>query len=369
MKHTFDRRKMLIGAGLAASGLTALVPARAPMARGHEQGDMVRLIANENPYGPSPAARAVLAESIGESWKYAYRQEARLKQLIADAEDVSPRHVMISAGSGEILRIVSLMQLRQGGELIAARPTFSFSQQYARELGADVVDVDLDDNMRHDLEAMSAKISSKTRLVYVCNPNNPTGTLVAGSVMRQFVADVSQRALVLVDEAYLDLSDDRAEHTAVDRVRADDRVIVTRTFSKLHGMAGLRIGYAIASPDLIKQLEGLRMSILNLPGLRAATASYADHEFQDFSRRKIHQSVSITTALFDELGLHYTPTRGNFVLFDTGGSVREFGAAMRERGYLTGFSYAPYKTWCRISMGTTEQMRGFVAAARAYFTT
>ena len=94
-----------------------------------------------------------------------------------------------------------------------------------------------------------------------------------------------------------------------------------------------------------------------------------DQEFQDFSRRKIQESVRIATGAFDELGLKYAPTRGNFVLFDTGGSVREFGAAMRERGYLTGFSYAPYKTWCRVSMGTTEQMRGFAAAARDYFST
>ncbi len=182
-----------------------------------------------------------------------------------------------------------------------------------------------------------------------------------------FIAQVSPQTPLLVDEAYLDLSDDWKKHTAVPRVVEEDNVIVTRTFSKLHGMAGLRIGYAIARADIIKQLEGFRMSILNLPGLKAATASYQDLEFQAFSREKIRAGMKITTDLLNERNLPYTKSRGNFILFDTRGSVGEFSRAMRKNGIMIGRSFAPYKSWVRVSIGTHEDMQIFADAARNYF--
>ena len=213
---------------------------------------------------------------------------------------------MVTAGSGEILKIAALLYGRSGGDVISAKPTFDFLTSYARGLGCTVLDVALDADMRHDLDAMQKQITGSTRLIYICNPNNPTGTLVDGPRLRDFIAQVSPQTPLLVDEAYLDLSDDWKKHTAVPRVLEEDNVIVTWTFSKLHGMAGLRIGYAIARPDIIKQIEGFRMSILNLPGLKAATASYQDLEFQAFSREKIRAGMKITTDLLNERNLPYT---------------------------------------------------------------
>ena len=203
--------------------------------------------------------------------------------------------------------------------------------------------------------------------MYVCNPNNPTGTLITGSALRPFLGEVSARTPVLVDEAYLDLGDDQAQHTAVTNVLAGDRVIVARTFSKLHGMAGLRVGYAIAPPDIIRELEAFRVTQMSLTGVMAATASIMDIEFQAYSRARIREAMSVTTAVLDELGRPFTPSRGNFVLFDTGGSPRDFMNAMRGQGILTGLSFAPYDSWARVSMGRVEDMRTFAAAARAYF--
>jgi histidinol-phosphate aminotransferase len=370
MMNTLSRRNLLVTSSLLLGGTTLKLYARSAQAQrgdGGSRGGLIRLIANENPYGPGPAARKALEASIDDSWKYAFRQEGTLKELIAEREGVKAGHVMVGAGSGEILKIAALLYGRSGGQVIAAKPTFDFLTSYAGKLGCDLQEVPLDADMRHDLAAMKKRIAGSTRIIYVCNPNNPTGTLVAGPELREFVAEVSPRAPVIVDEAYLDLSDDWTEHTAVPRVVAEDDVIVTRTFSKLHGMAGLRIGYAIARPDIIKQLESLRMSILNLPGLRAATASYQDLEFQTFSREKIQTGLKIATDLFDELELAYARSRGNFVLFDTRGSVREFSAAMRRAGIMVGRSYSPYKSWIRVSVGTVEDMRAFASAARAYF--
>ena len=370
MAITLSRRNLLTRSGLllgaAALDLCAQ-PASAQNRSSKPNGGMIRLIANENPYGPAPSAREALRKAIGESWKYAFRQEGRLRELIAEREGVKPRQVMIAAGSGEILKIAGLLYGRAGGEIVAATPTFNFLTRYARDLGCTLQEVALDSDMRHDLGTMRDRVTESTRLIYICNPNNPTGTLVNGPALREFIAQLSAQTPVLVDEAYLDLSDQWTEHTAVPRVIAEDNVIVTRTFSKLHGMAGLRIGYAIARPDIIKQLERFRMSILNLPGLRAATASYQDLAFQEFSREKIQAGLKITTDLLDELKLAYARSWGNFILFDTGGSVREFSAAMRENGIQIGRSYAPYKSWVRVSMGTVDDMQIFATAARKYF--
>lgn len=370
MTTTLTRRSLLTQSGLLLGATTLdllATPAQAQIAANRSSRGMIRLIANENPYGPGPSAREALRVAIDQSWKYTFRQEGQLRELIAEREGVKPRNVMIAAGSAEILRIAGLLYGRPGGEIVAAKPTFDVLPSYARALGCTLQEVALDSEMRHDLDAMKQRIAPSTRLVYICNPNNPTGTLVKGLKLRKFVASISAQTPVLVDEAYLDLSDQWTEHTAVPRVIAEDNVIVTRTFSKLHGMAGLRIGYAIAPPKIIKQLEGFRMSILNLPGLRAATASYQDLDFQAFSRAKIRAGMKITTELLDELKLAYTRSWGNFILFDTGGSVREFSAAMRESGIMIGRSYAPYKSWVRVSMGTVEDMQAFAAAARKYF--
>jgi histidinol-phosphate aminotransferase len=370
MTNPLSRRKLLARSGLILGAATLnLFPSLAGAQSRPEKSRRatIRLIANENPYGPGPKAREALSQSIGDSWKYAFRQEGELKELIAEREGVTPRQVMVAAGSGEILKIAALLYGRSGGDVIAAKPTFDFLTSYARGLGCTVLDVALDADMRHDLDAMRKRITESTRLMYICNPNNPTGTLVDGSRLRDFIAQVSPQTPLLVDEAYLDLSDDWKKHTAVPRVVEEDNVIVTRTFSKLHGMAGLRIGYAISRPDIIKQIEGFRMSILNLPGLKAATASYQDLEFQAFSREKIRAGMKITTDLLNERNLPYTKSRGNFILFNTLGSVGEFSSAMRKNGIMIGRSFAPYKSWVRVSMGTQEDMQLFADAAREYF--
>jgi len=375
------RRALVLGStAVAASALVstrAAAAAAGPMAapvsgQGPATGGLARLIANENPYGPAASARRAVTEALPTAWQYPMGQEQALKKLIAEREGLTPASVMIAVGSGEILRIAGLVygSPDAGGarEVVAATPTFGFLQDYARLLGATVTEVPLDGNLRHDLGGLEAAVGARTGLLYICNPNNPTATLVPGPALRPFVQAMARRTTVLVDEAYLDLWEDWPTHTLTDRVRAGDPVIVTRTFSKLHGLAGLRVGYALAPPALIQQLEKHRMTMLGCAGVAAATASYQDLDFQAFSRARLQEGLAITTAALRDLKLrHVEEGRGNFVFFDTGGPLADFSAAMRSAGYQVGRPFPPYDTWCRVSMGTVEQMRGFAAALKAYF--
>lgn len=375
MTSQVTRRSLVLGSTAVAA--TALVRTRSASAAdavapaavsAPATGAPARLIANENPYGPAASARRAVTEALATAWQYPMGHDQSLKKMIADREGLTPGHIMLGDGSGEILRIAGLIYGAGGREIVAARPTFGFLQDYARQLGAVITEVPLDADLRHDLGAMAAAVSGKTGLVYLCNPNNPTGTLIPGAELRPAVQALAARTTVLVDEAYLDLWEDWPAHTATDRVRAGDPVIVTRTFSKLHGMAGLRVGYALAPPAIIQRLEKHRMTLLGAAGVAAATASYQDLEFQAFSRARLREGLEITTAALRDLKLrHVEQGRGNFVFFDTGRPLAEFSAAMRRAGYLVGRPFPPYDTWCRVSMGTVEQMRGFAAALRAHF--
>ncbi len=374
MRLNVSRRSLVLGSSaLAASALlaerTGLAQQAVPVPVPPAPVGLARLIANENPYGPSESARRAVTAALPTAWQYPMSQQQVLRKLIATREGLSPEHVLLGVGSGEILQIAALVFGQGGGEVVAAVPAFGLLQDYAKQVGGVVTEVPLNGGLSHDLKGLAAAVTTRTRLLYICNPNNPTGTLIPGAELRPFVQDMASRTTVLVDEAYLDLWEDWPQHTATDRVWAGQPVIVTRTFSKMHGLAGLRIGYALAPPEVVERLAKYQMTFLGCAGLAAATASYQDLDFQSFSRARLQESLGITTAALRELKLrHVENGRGNFVFFDTGGSLADFAAAMRSAGYQVGRQFPPYPSWCRVSMGTVPQMRGFADALRAYFT-
>jgi len=348
-------------AGRAAAQATQPAPA------GRAAGGAIRLAGNENPYGPGAAARAAIAAAVDDSWKYPIAEEMAFKAAIAEREGLTPRHVMIGAGSSEILHIAALLAAADGGELVTAVPTFSYVAEQVRALGGGVREVPLDERMGLDLAALRAAVTPATRLVYVCNPNNPTGARLPGAPLRRFIGELPPAVTVLVDEAYLEIAADMATESMADRVKAGASVIVARTFSKLHGLAGLRIGYALAPPELIERMARLRLLVPSSLGLAAAAASYADLAFQAETRGRIAESLAVTTAALAELRRPCVPSSANFVFFDTGAPVGDFLAAMRQRGFALGRPFPPYGNWCRVSMGTVEQMRLFAAALRGHF--
>ena len=362
MRVPLSRRKAMQGSG----ALALLAAAPAGRADTPTAQAPIRLHLNENPYGPSDHAKQAMQAALNDGWMYTSEDMFALRRMIAAKEGLKPENVIITEGSTELLRIAGLA-FGRGKDLVAGLPTFLSMLQYASRNGGQVEWVNLDGEMRLDLDAMESKVTEKTGAVYICNPNNPTGTVVDAGRLRKFIESVSKRALVLVDEAYIDLADDPEHMTMVDQVRLGRNVLVVHTFSKIHGMAGLRVGYGLARADIIKRLEDLRTSVPNRMGLKAAMASYQDAEFLDYSRSMVRSCVTYTSQFLDTMKLKYTPTQANFVLFDVGRSSVAFASYMRGKFILVNPQLDPYGTWCRVSMGRMEHMESFAAATREFF--
>ena len=326
---------------------------------------MVRLSSNENPYGPSPKARKAMMAAFDEACRYPYASAwGDLTKMIAEKEGVTPEHVLIGCGSGEILSMTGMAYGMDSGEVIAADPTYQGLLRYAERIGGYVHRVPLDDNMVHDLEAMERRITLAAKLVFICNPNNPTGTIVDPEKLKDFCLSVSKRAVVFMDEAYIELLEDQEKHTMVDMVKQGHNVIVSRTFSKIHGLAGMRIGYAIARPDIIERIQQYRMGTPNVLGLRAAIASYQDEDFQSTSRQKMAEGRALVYKTLEEVGYSYTPSYASFVFFHTGIPIQEFQKEMKSRNVMVARPFPPFLDWCRVSIGNEEDMNQFVVAMK-----
>lgn len=372
MKNKLSRRQWLLRGSAAAAGI-ALAPQAVsqawpapllPPSRNKVNG-YVRLSANENPYGPSKSAREAMIAAFDEACRYPYAGAGGdLAGMIAEKEGVTPEHIVIGCGSGEILRMAGVTYGMNGGEIVAADPAYLGLTRYAEAFGAYTHKVPLDENMVHDLDGMYERISPHVELVFVCNPNNPTGTYVDAAKMRDFVTSASKKAVIFVDEAYIELMDDMEANTMVDLVKQDMNVIVSRTFSKIYGMAGQRIGYAITRPDIAQRIETYRQAMPNVVGLRGAMASLMDTEFQSYSRARIAEGRQYVYDICDELGLKYTPSTTNFVFFHTGKPIQQIQKAMQDEGVLVGRPFPPFMDWCRISIGTEEDMQAFGTAIR-----
>jgi len=306
-----------------------------------------------------------VSHAIADGCRYPDDELPGLVAALAQHEGVGADHIVTGTGSGELLRALGLLAGRDGGEIIAAQPTYAELTNYAQRHGAALKLVPVDARHRHDLPAMSAAISGRTRAIYICNPNNPTGTAVPAADIRDFVRSVPGPVTVIVDEAYMDFTTDGAVSSVADLVSGQRRVVVLRTFSKIHGMAGLRCGYAIARADVAAELAAARMTTPNIFAVRAARASLIDQRFLSDCRRRILASRTRITTELVRLRLQYAEPQGNFVFFDTGMPLARFTAAMRARNILVGRHFAPYDRWCRITVGTEPEVSAFLRGLRA----
>jgi histidinol-phosphate aminotransferase len=319
---------------------------------------------NENPYGPSPSARAAITQSIADGCRYPDDENPKLVKLLAEKEGLTPDHIVTGTGSGELLRAVGMLAARQQGEIVAAEPTYAELTEYAEQAGATLKLVPVDGQLRHDLNAMNAAVSAKTRVVYICNPNNPTGTMLDSATIAAFVAALPDNVTTVIDEAYLEFVEGAASSASL--VTGPKRVVVLRTFSKLHGMAGLRYGYGIARPEVIEEISAARMTTPNIFAVRGACASLGDKRFQADCRRRIVASRTRLTAELSRLHLRYAEPHGNFVFFDTGAPIRQFTEFMRHRNILVARRFPPYENWCRVTIGTDPQIDAFIDGVRDF---
>jgi histidinol-phosphate aminotransferase len=357
------RRQFLIRGGTAAGA--AFLSGCAPLGRavdtsGPVHDDLVRLHLNENPYGPPESARTAMETAFAEANLYAWGGQTELIRLLARQHNLPEDHIMPGAGSSEILNAAGLVHALSGGEIVTAHPTYQDLTRYAERLGATIMSVPLDATKRFDLTTLEAAISDRTRLVYVCNPNNPTGTIIPGAALEDFCRVTSERVPVYVDEAYHDYVDDPSHRSMIGLVRDGYNVIVSRTASKIHGLAGMRIGFGFAQPEMIRRLrEGVTGSV-NVVGVRGVIASLQDNGFQNLSRTRNRIAKSMVYDFCRSSGLEYVPSETNFVLFRTRRPIEEFRAKMMSRGVAVGRPFPPYLDWCRVSMGKKDEVRLFL---------
>lgn len=366
-----DRRQWLRTAGIG-SALGLLAPAdllagnhpRSTRLRSHTTSEAVaRLSSNENPYGPSEKVRQAITDAFDVSCRYPFAYQQALRDALAEKHGVSTDHILLTAGSTEGLK-VSGMVYGGGKEVIAAAPTFLSLLNYAESTGAHIHMVPVDDQLGHDLEAMEQRITNQTGLVFVCNPNNPTGTLIPAETMRDFCRTVSEKTMVFADEAYFDYITEPNYPSMVELVQEGKNVIVARTFSKVYGLAGIRIGYLIARPDIISRLSRLTMAGASVPALFAATEALKDKAFYQFSLEQNKKGKQVIYEVLDDLDLRYIPSHSNFVFFQSGREIISLNGAMRKEGVIVGRPFPPFTDWCRISTGTLEETEKFAAALR-----
>lgn len=374
-----SRREWLRRTGLgaaAAVGLPALASGQTAPRTGTPAPEAVlrypdlkyiNLAGNENPFGPSPAVSVTVGRNIAMSCRYPFREEVILADLIAEAEGLRAENVLLGNGCDDILSMAGAEFGRPGARIVATEPTYLQLMEYAERRGAHVDWVPHTASMHHDLDALASAITPETTLVYLCNPDTPSGTMLPASEIEAFCREVAPRVTIFLDEVYLDLLEDFREQTQTALVEEGLPVIIGRSFSKMHALAGHRVGYALASPDLIERLGRHKMSSLNFLGVAAARVSLEDRNFHAYSRRKIAEGRTRFCALLEELRLPYTPSHGNFVFHHTGIPIREFQAMMKERDFLVGRPFPPYDDWCRISIGNDEEMRLYERAMREVF--
>ena len=368
-----NRRQFMhaIGAGAAvfaarpvfASGRSYAPIARSPLAAA---GD-VHLNYNESPYGPSPRAlEAFHKASIAHISRY-YPEDHydTLCAAIAKYHGVTPDHVRVTVGSTEVLKICDDVFLAGGAPLVVAKPAYEAVLQYAANSKAASTLVPLTADQRHDLPAMAAATTANTGLVYICNPNNPTGTIVRKDEIAAFMARVPAQVTVLVDEAYAEFVDDAGYESAVKYVKEGRNVIVAKTFSKIHGLAGSRVGYAIAKPDLLARIAPFTVDFaVSGATANAAMASLADASYLADVRRKNAAQRKLFVSEMRTLGFDGPESHANFAMVNLRRPVGPVTAEFAKRHILVGREFPALPTYLRVTFGTDAEMKAFYPAFR-----
>ncbi len=353
-----------VAAALAAPALPNLnlldATERKPMPPG-----AIRLSFNENPYGPSPKARTALADCGAISNRYPDEAYRKMTNTLAQKYNLKSENIILGCGSTEILRAADDAFLDPTQNVVAAAPTFEAVLDYARVLHTNSVLVPLTADHRHDLPKMAAACTSKTGVAYVCNPNNPTGTIVTRDELAAFVQAMPPTTLILVDEAYYDFADDPRYASAIEFIPEHPNVIVARTFSKIYGMAGMRLGYAIGAREPISRLaQQLLQDNSNAAVLQAALASFADNDHIGSCRAQLNGTRDWLCVQLTKDSRPFIPSQANFIMLDLGTDVKPIIKEFRARNIIVGRRFAAMPNFLRVTIGTQPETEAFLAALR-----
>ncbi|GGD83771.1 pyridoxal phosphate-dependent aminotransferase [Croceicoccus mobilis] len=360
-----SRRRMLTGTtiggaalvGSSAMAQTATAPAKDPSVFGPPPG-VAQLSRNENPFGPAPSAIQAIYDEAKNGCYYANGGVEKLTGIIASHYSLSPDNITISSGSTEVLCAAALA-LPDGKAILCPELFWDTTVKYAERKGATLKRVPLAEDMSVDLDAMAKAIGPDVGMIQICNPNNPTGMATGGAALRSFIQNVPADIPILVDEAYNELTSDPAFFSVSDMVNDHPNLIVCRTFSKIFGMAGLRVGYALSHPDTAMELRSYLMSFGgNTAGLSAAIASFEDETFKTYSKYQVLAARKIIMDAVTGAGLTALPSETNFVYVKVP-DADALQKAMAENGVSIRGAYGKWTNWSRVSCGYIEDVKRY----------
>ncbi len=368
MAANINRRDWLKRNSLAALALGFALPSM-----GNEEGltrgfgsemGLLNLGANENPYGISPKAKEALVAMATESNRYQFNVPALQsfeKELAAYCK-VGEDQILATAGSGDAL--IRLARHFNKGNLVTATPTFAALPNTAKKIGTRVIEVPLTKEKKHDLPAMLRAMDADTRLVYICNPANPSSTIVPAQQLQEFCIEASKKAVVVIDEAYIDFLDQPETQSMIGLINTHPNILVVRTFSKIHAMAGLRVGYTVGHPTLIRQLEdnyftNSQITVSNV-SIAAALASLKDEKHMIDCKQKNESVRDFTIQALKSFSINSIPSHTNFIFFPLGKYPGNFAQDMLSRKAIVRSDNYTDGKWARVSLGTMEEMKQFI---------
>ena len=361
------RFAQLLGAGAAAvvvrPSLSFGKPTQA-VTTPLSEGGIVRLSANENPYGPSSKALQAMTDSFGLACRYPDEHNNLLLDKLAKLNGVSHDQILLGDGSGEILKLCAeTFTGPQNGKLVAADPTFEGILNGASANGAEVVKVPLTSSFGHDLPKMLT--AAKGGLIYICNPNNPTASITPKDELHEFIVKTTPDTMILVDEAYFHYADSPDYESVIPLVEERPNLIVSRTFSKIYGMAGLRCGYCVAQKETVERMRRNQMwDSVNCMALAAATASLDDPDHVSNGQRLNREAKTFVISELDKMGYKQIPSQANFIMFDCKRPVVPIIKAMKERNVHVGRLFPALPNHMRLTIGKKSEMESFLAAFR-----
>lgn len=321
-----------------------------------------RLLANENPLGISAKAKEAIVKAMEVGNRYAWSEFGQLKTMIAADELVTPKNIMMSPGSSDILMAAAAHYAKGGGTILTSVMTYDDLLHRAEGFGAKIKALPMTKDYKYDLPAIKAALTPDVKLVYIVNPNNPTGTIVPAADLEALCREVSPKVPVFIDEAYIDFYEP-ADRPKLGKVVADgNNVILARTFSKIHGFAGLRLGYAIATPETLKLLRPYTNGdfAVSITTLMAGIASYQDKDWQNHCRAENAKARDFTAKALADLGYEVIPAYANFILFPIRMKTGSFQSKMMADGIGIQTREFAGQPFCRVSIGTMEEMGMFI---------
>ena len=323
---------------------------------------VIKLASNENPRGASPKVQAAIAAALADLTRYPDGNGFALKTALASRLHVAPEQIVLGNGSNDVLELVTQAFLRPGDHAVYSQYAFIVYPLATQARGARGIEVPAKDH-GHDLDAMLGAVTRNTRVVFVANPNNPTGTWLAGDVVERFIAAVPREVIVVLDEAYNEFLDPSERTDSSAWISQYPNLVVSHTFSKAHGLAALRVGYGVMDAAIADLLNRVRQPFnVNSLAQAAALAALDDTQYVEDSRVLNRNGRQQLEAGLHALGLHYLPSRGNFVLFEAGNAMAVYQALLREGVIVRPVANYGLPAWLRVTVGTPRENERFLAS-------